>query len=65
MLTEAQFDLFVHTVDAMSKIAYRGRPKIVRFTCPICAGSAEIYMKNSLRGISRCVSCHIIMTIAK
>lgn len=58
-MTDAEMDLFHRTADIISRTAYRGRPIHIRFTCPICRGSAEIIRRSPLHGRAYCETCGV------
>lgn len=61
MLTDSEMEQFYHTANIVSRSAYHGYPIHIRFTCPICSGTAEVIRTSPWHGIARCMSCRIVM----
>lgn len=61
MLTDSERELFYRTADIVSRTAYHGYPIHIRFTCPICSGTAEIIRRSPQQGVARCMTCRIVM----
>ncbi|WP_312611922.1 hypothetical protein [Oscillibacter sp.] len=58
---DSEEELFQRTADIIARMSYHGQPIHVRFTCPLCHGTAEIIRSSPMRGVARCMTCRIVM----
>lgn len=61
MSTDSEMELFHHTADAVARMNFHGQPIHTWFTCPLCHGTAEVIRSSPMRGVARCMTCHIVM----